>query len=391
MARLGWMTPPSTCLFNTSTPRRWPRHVSPLSMTWDRFWATRQASNASSATHFVVGNEAADLDSVACAIAYAYFDMRHEWIPVIQARRCDLRLRRENVAYLEQCGIDMDKVCCMDDVPDMHRGMHVVLVDHNRATKAFESATIDAIWDHHVDEHAHPEARVRVVCEPHDAGSCASVLVTHFRPSHMPGPVARLLYGAMLLDTLCWDEKAGKFHAIDRAAQQHLAPFVACDDDAALYRELLRLRNDTSHLTVSDHLRRDYKHMTCPAPNGAWSIGMASVTQPLHEMVSAPTFLDEVRTCARQEAVHVLMILAGYERDGTWHRELFFFAWHPSAKALADALASLRTHYVDLTALPLALPEHDGYAVAWTQHDLRATRKQFVPAMKLACEHVACP
>ena len=159
----------------------------------------------------------------------------------------------------------------------------------------------------------------------------------------------------------------------------------------ALYRELLRLRNDTSHLTVSDHLRRDYKHMTCPAPNGAWSIGMASVTQPLHEMVSAPTFLDEVRTYARQQAVHVLMILAGYERDGTWHRELFFFAWHPSAKALADALASLRTHYVDLTTLPLALPEHDGYAVAWTQHDLRATRKQFVPAMKQACEHVACP
>lgn len=365
--------------------------MSTPTMTWDKFWATRQASNASKATHFVVGNEAADLDSVACAIAYAYFDSQHEWIPVIQACRSDLRLRRENVAYLERCGLDIDTVCCLDDIPDMHRDMHVVLVDHNRATKTFEHATIDAILDHHVDEHAHPEARIRLVCEPDEAGSCASVLATYFYTSYVPVPVARLLYGAMLLDTLCWDEKAGKFHSKDRAAQQFLAPIAAWDDDVALYHDLLRLRNDTSHLSVSDHLRRDYKHIACPAPKGAWSIGMASVTLPLNEIVQAPTFLDEVSTFARQQTVHVLMILAGYERDGTWHRELFFFGCDPSTKALADTLASLRTHHVDLSTLSLALPEHDGYAAAWTQHDLRATRKQFVPAMRQACEHVPCP
>ena len=97
----------------------------------EEFWASRRATDAPSATHFVVGNEAADLDSIACAIAFAFFERDQTWVPVVQARRDDLRLRRENLAVLERCGIEASSLCCLDELPTMSRDKHVVLVDHN--------------------------------------------------------------------------------------------------------------------------------------------------------------------------------------------------------------------------------------------------------------------
>lgn len=357
-----------------------------MSSEWITWWETRSAAQAHSATHFVVGNEAADLDSVVSAIAYAFLDARHVWIPVIHARRADLHLRRDNVDFLRECGVDIARVCCLDDVPLITADVHVVLVDHNRAKRPFTSATVDAIVDHHVDEHAHAGA-ARVVLSPDDAGSCASVITARFAAAgNMPRELAMLLYGAICIDTLGLERALGKCHAVDMEAHTRLAPLTQTDPKA-LCERLLRLRNDTSHLTALDHLRRDYKQMACEAERGEWVIGMASVTVPLVTLVAMPDFAAAASSYTADHALDVLMVLAGYERDG-WRRELLFYAPHRGAQRLADKLASMKTHYVDLTPLSVdaALP---GFYTAWRQNDVRATRKQFVPAMREACASVA--
>ena len=369
----------------------------------EEFWASRRATDASSATHFVVGNEAADLDSIACAIAFAFFERDQTWVPVVQARRDDLRLRRENLAVLERCGIEASSLCCLDELPTMSRDKHVVLVDHNQATKYFQQATIDRIFDHHKDEHQHLNAR-RVIYSPDDAGSCASVLTMHWRPDDVPTFVADLLYMAILLDTVNFNRRAGKAQTLDYDAQRCLAPHLSfpIEHQDALFHDLQRMKNDTSHLSTTDHLRRDYKQMTCAAAHGGcWTIGMASVTLPLRALTEAGGFYDDALAFAEEHQVDVLMVLAGYQDEqAAWRRELMLLASEANAKRgvqdLAERLSSLQSHMVDLE--PLDSVAHDAradqkrdayFAVAWNQKDLRATRKQFVPAIQEVCRHVA--
>ena len=92
----------------------------------------------------VMGNEAADLDSMASAIAYAYhlsaLEKGKTVIPVMPIPREDFRLRTEAAYVFKQAGIDLDNLLFSDDTDLLSllaRAKGLVLVDHNKLSDAY--------------------------------------------------------------------------------------------------------------------------------------------------------------------------------------------------------------------------------------------------------------
>lgn len=364
------------------------------------FLRTRKHLSVRDLTHWVIGNEAGDLDSLACAIGYAFFSQYVEpsgpqWIPVVQTPRADLALRPENVLMLRKCGVDMDTLVCADDVPQLGSNAQVALVDHNQATGVWANTKVISVIDHHMDQGAHQNAPLRAIVAPERAGSCASVLTALFMPilpktPAVPPAVADLLLGAILLDTHNFAPHAGKANSVDQAARAFLAPrssFATAAAQNALYDELQAAKSDLSQLSIDQKLRRDYKLMRCDAPNGVWQIGTASTVEPLEALVSdggAPLH-DALQALCAQRQLDALVVLAGYfDAANVEHRELLLYT--PNHDALSRTLAAHRAHGVDLAPLPLApLPAH---STAYVQRDARVTRKQFAPALQAVCAQV---
>ncbi|WFC95735.1 exopolyphosphatase [Malassezia brasiliensis] len=366
------------------------------------FLRTRKGLAAHGATHWVLGNEAGDLDSLACAIGFAFLSQYAEpsgpqWVPVVQTPRADLVLRPENLAMLHKCSVDPEALVCVDEMPALGADAVLALVDHNRVSDAFRAAHVAAVVDHHADEGMHTDAGARVVVPPERAGSCASVLTTYFAPRLPPAPplppaMADLLLSAVLIDTYNFSPEAGKAQAVDEAARAFLArqsSYPDADAQAALFDALVRAKSDVSGLSVAQKLRRDYKLLECETQGGGvWRIGTSSTVEPLAALVrdGSDALTDALRTFCTERKLDVEVVLAGFHDDaGQAHRELLVYA--PDARSpFGEALAAHRAHGVDLA--PLAVPglaASGAWCAAYTQRDARVTRKQFAPAVRAVC------
>ncbi|PNS16504.1 hypothetical protein CAC42_238 [Sphaceloma murrayae] len=160
---------------------------------------------------FVIGNESADLDSIASAITYAYIatlsPQQHLkpaqiYVPVLNIPRADIALRPELLALLPRANIGREHLITLDDLGDLStvqerlvpEATRWVLVDHNvlqgRLGEVYSGRVVGVI-DHHVDEGRVPvgvegegEAGAKGKGEPRvisTCGSCASLVVEHFR------------------------------------------------------------------------------------------------------------------------------------------------------------------------------------------------------------------
>ncbi|KAI3617879.1 hypothetical protein CBS9595_003788 [Malassezia furfur] len=366
------------------------------------FLRTRKGLAARGATHWVLGNEAGDLDSLACAIGFAFLSQYAEpsgpqWVPVVQTPRADLVLRPENLAMLHKCRVDPEVLVCVDEMPALGTDAVLALVDHNRVSDAFRAAHVAAVLDHHVDEGMHTDAGARVVVPPERAGSCASVLTTYFAPRLPPAPplppaMADLLLSAVLIDTYNFSPDAGKAQAVDEAARTFLArqsSYPSANAQAALFDALVRAKSDVSGLSVPQKLRRDYKRLECEAQGGGvWRIGTSSTVEPLAALVrdGSDALTDALRTFCTERSLDVEVVLAGFQDDaGQMHRELLVYA--PDARSpFGEALAAHHAHGVDLVPLDVpGLAASGAGCAAYTQRDARVTRKQFAPAVRAVC------
>ena len=358
----------------------------------------------------VLGNEAADADSVACAVSLAYAfhaandDDSRAYAPVVCVPREDFSLRAETLWLLESIGIDVSALTFDGEIPfgGLSRlvaggAIRLVLVDHNALASSsaygvFADA-VDAVVDHHHDEKKVPATAAAVIVP---TGSCATLVAEALveerrasepavvddadrRPSDVSrvfsetvgatpprlrhgDPRAALLLGAVLLDTQNLDASATRVHDRDRAVVPRLASLAGCGGDAAdrFHAELKRRRLDQSLLSPRDLLRRDYKQWRfVPRAGGsatrAWDVGVASFGVPLAEM--ARDAAAAKRACAafaREKRVDALALMCAFDdaETGAFRRQfaICFFDADAEGKGAAptrdDALLELRARLV---------------------------------------------
>jgi exopolyphosphatase len=304
----------------------------------------RDAAGQGAARRFVLGNESADLDSMASAVACGYHlsevspDGAAPFVPLVNVPRADYKLRTEAVFLFSSVGIDAELLTFIDevDLKALHADgeLELVLVDHN-VLSAGQAALADAVTgiiDHHKDEGGFQDAGLRIV-EP--VGSAATLiaeaLLGREAAAVEPG-LAQLLLGTILLDTVNLDPAAQRATAKDGAIAAQLAAICGAERKA-LFDRLQFEKFNVAALDTADLLRKDYKEYRL----GAVRCGIASVLLPATQWLEKdPAIAVSLAEFAARRRLDLLLAMNAYT-DPEFRRDLVVWA--------ADA--SLRKRVVD--------------------------------------------
>lgn len=283
--------------------------------------------------YLVLGNEAADLDSMASAIVYAYLMTAGEQdktiIPLIPIPRADFKLRTEAVYVFGQAGIDLNNLVFLDELnieEVMQRVTGLVLVDHNRLSCSLDQYKdkVAIILDHHSDENLYPHVSKRVI-EP--VGSTATLVGEKLFTHHsdlIDAHLALLLCGTILLDTVNMDPAAGRVTSKDEKIADSLMQF--CPLGRELYfNRIQKAKFNTIDLCSFDLLRRDYKKFQF----GKILCGIASVLLPLTQWGQKDRALClEFESYAQRQSLDLLLSMNAYSVLG-FNRELAVYCTDP--------------------------------------------------------------
>ncbi len=336
-----------------------------------------------SITRVVLGNEAADLDSMASAVAFARLlagvagPGERPAIPVISIPREDYALRTEAVWLFREAGLEATRLVFLDDIDldRLHEGgrLGLVLVDHNRLPKAREAwgPAVEEILDHHQDEGQHTQARRNVA----PVGSTATLVAERFlqqAPELLEGALATLLLGTILLDTVDLDPAAKRVTPRDEQAAAGLLPISAADRKS-LFDRLQTEKFNVSSLSTRDILRKDYKEYTM----GAVRCGISSALLSLGDWVGKDRDLEaSFGQYARSRGLHMLLAMCAYTQPEV-RRELAVYC--PDA-ALRDGVAAFLNRS-GLGLSPLAAQAGSGALALYAQADAGGSRKKLQPLL----------
>lgn len=333
----------------------------------------------------VLGNEAADLDSMASSMVYAYLLARGRaagrplCLPVINIPRAELGLRPEALRLLRESGVDQRSLVFLDeiDLDAIHAAgrLRLVLVDHNRLSAAQEAwaPAVEEILDHHAEEGRYPAAG-RVI-EP--VGSCATLVaerLLRLAPQLADAGVAALLLGAILLDTVNLDPAAGKVTPRDERAAARLLELAGADGNA-LFERLQAEKLSAGALGSRDILRRDYKEYRM----GGTRCGISSALLPLAEWAGRdPEIESSFRGYAEERGLDLLlaMILRPYPE---LRRELAIYAEDASLRD--RVVAFLNRSGLGLAPLEGGAPAPLGRLAFYSQADRSRSRKRLQPLL----------
>ncbi len=223
--------------------------------------------NYKSIDYLVMGNEAADLDSMASAIAYAYLMAARQSdktiVPVMPILRADFKLRTEAVYVFSQAGINLNNLVFLDDMnveEVVKRVTGLVLVDHNKLSGSWDQYgdKVVVILDHHRDENLYPHAGKKVIETVGSTTTLVGEELIRLHPNLIDEPLALLLCGTILLDTVNLDPAAGRVTPKDEEIAGILMKSCPLGQDT-YFNKVQEAKFNTAELGTFDLLRKDYK------------------------------------------------------------------------------------------------------------------------------------
>ncbi len=339
--------------------------------------------HVSDAKLVVIGNEAADLDSMASSIVYAYLrNLQNPEVyalPLMVIPREDFMLRTEAVYVFQEANIGLEDVCFLDelDLDKILEQAGLVLVDHNKLEgdlKKFDSQVL-SILDHHRDEGLYKDASPRVI-EP--VGSTTSLVAREFFASgiEMSRDVAVLLGGTILLDTVNLADGAGRVTELDKEIAGRvlpLCPFSQPEFFDAVQKE----KFNVAGLSTNDLLRKDYKEWQFDTVKCGISSALLSLEQWAEIDNDLVTGFTEF---AAGRNLDLLLSMNAYTRP-EFNRDLVIFC---KSKDIYDQLLPyLQKNKLDLT--PIDCPgqklRDGGLINFYKQGNLQVSRKKLQPLL----------
>nr|XP_050034246.1 exopolyphosphatase PRUNE1-like isoform X4 [Dermacentor andersoni] len=337
--------------------------------------------------HVVLGNEACDLDSAVSAIVTAY--LLHELqpvatllvVPVLNIARKDVTLRTEITYFFEQVDISLDTLVCRDeiDLKKLHSQskLSLTLVDHNLLPKedADLQAAVQEIIDHHRLETSHRcDKTVEMV------GSCCTLVaekVLHSKPELLSPQVALLLYGTILLDTVCLSESARKTTAKDLEMVSKLQALLPELSKEEVFKPLCRAKSNVDGLCLDELLRKDLKAVCSSAKR----IAISSVPGELKSICQENTMEAELGKFCKTHGYSALIILtvAVEEKSNSVQRQLAVFSSDIMLKQqLTSTLLAVGDPSLDLQVSHMSTD----HLITFVQGNTQASRKVIVPVVR---------
>ena len=297
--------------------------------------------------HVVIGNEAADLDSMASSIMYGLYaavgntDDYRRFIPVINIPRSDFPLRYGTAYLFGAVGIDVSALLFIDEI-DLGKlynsnRLKLTLIDHNvlDSDQAQYAGVVEAIIDHHVDAGHYPHARPRTIEPVGSAATLVAEAILKDQPSLIDAGTATLLLGTILLDTVNLSPDAKRVTPKDEAVAARLCK-IAGRDPTALFETLRAERFNLTSLGTNDLLRKDYKEWQTATAR----YGISTVLTPLADWIARdPDILAGLDAYVRSRSLDCLVAMIAYTgSDGAFHRELVVLVPDQALRACLVAL-----------------------------------------------------
>ena len=344
---------------------------------------TLAKKHVSDVTLIVIGNEAADLDSMASSIVYAYLralqDPELSVLPLMMIPREDFILRKEAVYVFKEANINLDDVVFLDEC-DFDKGIEqaaLVLVDHNKLKgdlEKFDSKVV-SILDHHKDEECYKTASPRII-EP--VGSAASLVAREFFTTgiEMSRDVAVLLGGTILLDTVNLVDGAGRVTKLDKEIAIRVLPLCLLPQQK-FFETVQKEKFNVSGLSTNELLRKDYKEWQF----GRMKCGIGSAVLSLEQWAEIDKdFTSDFSRFATEKKLDLLIFMNAY-RNSEFNRDLVIFC---ESKNVHDQLfAYFQENKLDLTPITRPGPKqiNNGFISFHKQGNLGMSRKKLQPLL----------
>ncbi|TGZ75435.1 hypothetical protein CRM22_000386 [Opisthorchis felineus] len=379
----------------------------------------------------VCGNEACDLDSASCALSYAYFKQQQlgdSWtvIPLCNIQRKDMPLRTEITYWLRECGLNWEMLFYTDDIFDSETcplaqqlcctDVRLILVDHHFITGQLKRTkwTVTEVIDHHRFEDTGAVQLLLRHCtlkRIEHVGSCASLVCAEILKSEqtkcIPLTVWRLLYGAILMDTVGlskFGQEAGRLTDLDLRMACRIEDLAGKDWFAGpssretLFNELERAKFNVNGLSLWDLLRRDMKMAIGPSSVDD-RIACSTVSgMDFLTLIRSPEFVDAAgRVCTTHSVKLLVCITVGCQpvKTDTPDNSLPAFDRRTARKGLVifsptplqapcDQLIEYLCHSangLDLRPEPLQFDKREEVVFVGIIHNIKVTRKAVLPLL----------
>lgn len=343
--------------------------------------------------HVVLGNEACDLDSMVCALVYAYFLHKTGLgpgpspgpalvVPVLNIPERDLVLRSDSVALLSKTGLSPDLLLFRDqlDLRGLQRGpgLRLTLVDHNvlpDVDSDLEGAVLEVIDHHKLERVTSCPVTVEMV------GSCATLVAERIlrgAPQLLDAVLGTLLYGTILVDCVDMAPEAGKVTPKDSEVLLKLESTVrSLPSRSALFKDLQQAKFDISGLDTEQMLRKDLKSVSGPDLN----LGISILYLPLQHFLVRPAMEAELKSfCQTMGFDSLLLMSISFTETQQPIRELGVFSLsQPIREQISLYLENAQSPALDLRPLSCCDNQH---VTAFHQGNSVASRKKLLPLLK---------
>ncbi len=344
----------------------------------------------------VIGNEAADLDSMVSSIVHAYYlacknrATNHYVAPIMPIPREDFKLRPEAVYVFAKAGIKLNDVLFFDEVdfPELMKGdARIVLVDHNKLSVSLEKYgyKVVGILDHHKDEKLYSHAPQKVIVP---VGSTATLVAEELLATAsdlIDINIAMLLIGTILLDTVNLDVEAGRVTPKDvRIVAELLKNFPI--EQSEYFENIQREKFNVANLTTTDLLRKDYKEWNF----GTVSCGIASVLLSVEQWGEKDNHLcQKFAAYAKTMSLDILLAMNAY-KDPAFKRDIVLFCKY--AATHDDVVIFLQQQGLELRELEMKDQETctSGKISYYSQGNLGISRKKLQPMLDLFASDKFC-
>lgn len=349
---------------------------------------------------WVLGNEAADLDSVACAIIYAshlaIIDETRTVIPVVNVPEDEHKLRKDNLWALRECGIDPSNLVYTDLLDKYNSDTsQVVLVDHNQLSVFQKSLgqKVTRIIDHHQDTKTlTSNMEIRRI---EKSGSCTTLVVDEFEKSksvlQSDPTVSFLTIAAILLDTNHMKDP-NKTTELDLKQFKTHSRRIGLTDEKALFDRLLSLRLDVSDLKLIDLMAKDAKFYetseTCKlSPSQIYGVSTILLSFQDMEKLSR-SWISDLCGFGVARSLNTFYIMTSFKPpNGQFAREIGVFSRDEKqfdiiiAALNAEESFELEVIHEPTWTTEVSLDVKYRYAT-FRQHNLAISRKRLVPVLQ---------
>ena len=357
-----------------------------MTTTISDYLANIQAKLTNNRTKTIVlGNEAADLDSMASSLAYSYLlskqnhNSDHNIIPVLPIPRADFKLRTEAVYVFKKAKIDISQLVFIDELnmaATLANNGKLILVDHNKLAASLPyDHQVTAIIDHHFDENHYPNITSKII---EMVGSTASLITLEINKNHshlLDQRLATLLMATILLDTVNLSPKAQRVTPIDTQAANILLAKWPINQEL-LFSKTLEAKFNINALSSYDLLRKDYKQWQL----GPINCGIASVPLPISSWrANDPEFVRAFVGFAKKHNLALLVAMNAFLAPD-FQRNLIIFS--TTDKILLDLEKELQEKDLQLTAFPATTKQPGiGKISFFKQGNIKISRKKLHPLL----------